>query len=700
MTIKFALHVKTASLVLGLVASPAMATVYSGTSALDFSTAGESMWGANGPDRVDTGTLFLGPQWNVSATQTVSQDYRYTIPLIERSTSQSNLNIILGSQGKIGFDFRAILDPGSVDANYSGSAQINVSDGGRQDGTRRFVIDSAAAAPSTAQLKTFSPQIDIESNFITDYKATLSASGRAITQPNKQVYTTIGCLQDSPLGCVIPKLGWKTTVSEETASIPSQTLTLFDVKDTFQLLKVTNQEITVAGFEIAAADTDGQLALNFDIGFDPLEYLAGREGVDVRIVEEGGDGRPRKSKNLDPTDIVSASFSMGDVTAYVPLLNTDSGGVDGATTIHTSGSTRLAKLDVDGDFIVTTQTGIPFGATLGVGPFEVSADLIDADLGNVFLADQNFGFDSYVEVTYGASKSVRFRALDDQGNPIGDWTEGQQFTVKLGTKVEIESVDGAAVDVTPTYRLRNTFTNQTRLLAGLEYDVAFLQASTSGPASEFIDYPAVAPAKRFTDFLLDPAPLATLFNDSFELDGFNTIQGETFTLAGATPPPDYVVELITGSPAELAQTVDNPGAGISFELAFDYWFVTGGGTLEVFLGDDLLTTLFGAPGQTGFVSFVDQFLVGALVTDPLLELVFRFDAANPGEVLRLDNIGFPGLANGDFADGSLDGWTARTSGGATIAVAAIPAPGGITLLAAALVAFATARLGRRRPRDA
>lgn len=525
-------------------AAPSMAApIYSGVSALSFATAGQSMWGPSGPPRLDTGVLTVGPSWDVTTTQRVSQDYRYTIPLIERSTSQADLDVTLGSSGRMGFDFRAILDPGSVDARYSGAAAITVSEAGSTATTRRFTVATGAAAPAAAQIQTRSPQIDIESNFFTRYRATVAASGEAITRPDKQEWGRTGCAIQTPLGCGLPTFGWITTQTEQTANIPDGTATFLNVNDSVQLLKITNQQISVVGLDVATAGQNNQLALNFDIGFDPVEWLAGQPGLDVRVRDDSDPSRPRKSKNLDPSDIVGVSFSMGDVTAYVPLLNTDSGDVDPAAgPIMTAGDTRLAKFDVDGDFFMTTLFGIPFGATVSLGPFSASADLVDADLGTVFLSDQAFSFDPSVEVTLTTDRPARFRLVDASGNPIGPWMEGTSITVPLGALVEIESDGSGELRVTPTYRLRNTFTNRTRLLAGLEYDVAFLQASIDGPASAFIDYPGVAPAKRFTDFLLDPTPLATLFDQAYELGGFNDVLGETIALAARNDLPSTVPE--------------------------------------------------------------------------------------------------------------------------------------------------------------
>ena len=155
----------------------------------------------------------------------------------------------------------------------SATARISVSRDMRRN---RWLAAQMPASPAgitaAAQIQTRSPQIDIESNFFTRYRATVAASGEAITRPDKQEWGRTGCAIQTPIGCGLPTFGWITTQTEQTANIPDGTATFLNVNDSVQLLKITNQQISVVGLDVATAGQNNQLALNFDIGFDPQTH--------------------------------------------------------------------------------------------------------------------------------------------------------------------------------------------------------------------------------------------------------------------------------------------------------------------------------------------------------------------------------------------------------------------------------------------
>jgi hypothetical protein len=121
-----------------------------------------------------------------------------------------------------------------------------------------------------------------------------------------------------------------------------------------------------------------------------------------------------------------------------------------------------------------------------------------------------------------------------------------------------------------------------------------------------------------------------------------------------------VLELTTGSPAGVSQSVDSPNG--AFKVEFDYRFTTTSGFLDVFLNDIYIGVRLEAP------SIVESEFLHAVfeIEDPFLfnlsgvPLLFQLDGLT-GSNLLIDNISFPGLLNGDFEQG-LELWTEEGQG--------------------------------------
>jgi hypothetical protein len=97
-----------------------------------------------------------------------------------------------------------------------------------------------------------------------------------------------------------------------------------------------------------------------------------------------------------------------------------------------------------------------------------------------------------------------------------------------------------------------------------------------------------------------------------------------------------VARLTTSSPAQIEQILQTPADRCSIE--YEYLFADDSGTLSVFLGDELLTTLTAPGGQSDFLSdelvITDESLLGQS-----LPLTFIFDSPLAGDIIYLDNIG-------------------------------------------------------------
>lgn len=114
-----------------------------------------------------------------------------------------------------------------------------------------------------------------------------------------------------------------------------------------------------------------------------------------------------------------------------------------------------------------------------------------------------------------------------------------------------------------------------------------------------------------------------------------------------------------GSPTSISQDVDTDTTPV--ELIFNYRFDTPTGALTVSLDGTVLGTIVAPdPVTSGFGTariLVDGALLG--LTD--LELKFEIDGPDPS-IVKIDNILFPGLLDGNFATGDLSSWTVLANG--------------------------------------
>lgn len=438
---------------------------------------------------------------------------------------------------------------------------------------------------------------------------------------------------------------------------------------------------------IPTIDVNGEAKI---IGFNPSAGVSSafqfESGSDD---DEGqGDGEPRREK-------VNLTLA-GEVEVKLPSIETQ-GGLSGDTLVS-SGEDDFLTASLDIDELIRTAAGVPFplGAEgIAILGGSLGYDVLDVSAGGILATTQDFAYTPEVMVS-----------LD-----VGD---GNPLIFRAGDSIQVTvPEDVAAFELKPTYFMASNagnFNNST----GLRIDPF---GAVSALNLDFgIDLPGFVNALGVADPNLSVGPLfeagfridgpgVPVFDQSWALGGFNQVAtaglGFSFDLSGG----DFAAELVTGSPVALAQRVANPGQ--TFALAFDYFFESGLGTLDVMIDDVLLTTLI-AGTTTGFSRFEGSFdLADLLGVDALssflslasVDLTFLFDGPT-GSVLLLDEVVFDGLVNADFGSGDLRGWTARLPQGAgTIGttarlVAQAPEPASLLLLGAGLLTMA---LGRRRP---
>lgn len=148
----------------------------------------------------------------------------------------------------------------------------------------------------------------------------------------------------------------------------------------------------------------------------------------------------------------------------------------------------------------------------------------------------------------------------------------------------------------------------------------------------------------------------TIFNgENFTRAQFNLLVRDDVTVAS----------LVAASPASISQTVDTPDS--PFAVSFIYRFETTTGTLTVSLDGTMLATI-NAPAdlETEFQSFSINVTNPALLGLTGAPLTFEINSDIPGSTVLLDNIQFPGLANGNFAGGDLSNWVTLGNAGVLV----------------------------------
>ncbi len=183
-------------------------------------------------------------------------------------------------------------------------------------------------------------------------------------------------------------------------------------------------------------------------------------------------------------------------------------------------------------------------------------------------------------------------------------------------------------------RLQHAFVYQN----GTMYDLSDLTINYTGHIEEALDINERG--QILTDIgVLNPVHVANGRFDSGHLGNWSdTSAGGTATvITDPTNAANSLVQLTTGSPAAITQTIDTPNQ--PFDIVFDYEFLTTAGQITVTLdGDDLFTidasaTVIGQREQ--FVGEVtDQAYFGLLDMD----LTITLDGAVAGAQAYIDNV--------------------------------------------------------------
>ncbi len=607
------------------------------TAPVAFQTQGQSMWGPSGPGVIDTGAHFAGIDWNGSSHPTLGGGSLF-------------FGLDLASSGKVGIDFRAILDPGSVDASFGGLANLEVV---RGEGDL-FTINSQLVGNPTGQLNTRSPNVDIESNFIFEVAASLGIRGEVGTpditisvpvivgwQPNS--ITVFGATIHLP---PTPIFGTKLVTIPGIDIVPpfNQTLLSFNVAETLSLLKLTNDpanpEFSILGIDLVDVVPGGNLAATFEIAFDPLAPPF----FDVDVIDESNP-KEKKQHSTNPFD-VGVEFSMGDITLEAATLFLQDSTISAGGVLQASGAANLARIDLDADFLGSILLGLPpvFGASAGISiaGFDLvnfSYDIIDVDIGPQFSVSQAFQFDPELWVSMSFDKAVTINGVT---------TMQHSMPVRTALDVLFDDADaGGTLDIQTSYFLKNQFHNTTNLQVAPFVDAVALAASFDTFLGTVFD----GALFDFDPIVGPPATIASIFNQTYQLGGFNTVPGATLNLVFNQPPvvnPEDLILSATsvaeGCPVTLTGSFADVNPGQTHQVSISW----GDGTEATVINLDAGVLSFGPVDHAYADDRAAPYDITVTVTDgPGLS----DSAAVAVTVLNVDPV-LTGLANSAAAIGA------------------------------------------------
>lgn len=382
------------------------------------------------------------------------------------------------------------------------------------------------------------------------------------------------------------------------------------------------------------------------------------------FVDNFDDGSPPPNSPGAFSYLVTGGFS-GETNGF--LLSNPAQGAPSTTPTGRPARIQAARL------LTPTDPGLP--STLGT--------------------DDTFTVSALYDLVNPGAASERYRVtLTDRVGPQG---AGDQTNNVLHFGVERAADGQYAGQTVLRFRHADFKLDDVQLLAEAPVDFAGapdqirLSLSKANAASGLVtaSYQYLKAGSVIGDsvFATTPAAYALFDGEVFTRGEFSSL---LIPDAGA---PNIVAQLTTGSPVSLSQVVDTPAS--PFNLEFDYQFKTLTGQLQVLLNGAIVGTL-DAPALLGVDFETASFLIdGPLLSLSDVALEFRFGGPT-GSTVLLDNILFPGLANGDFQSGNLSGFQVSGPGTAqALTIASVSSPGVLALLVPGLVGC-WAQVGTRR----
>ncbi|GGC42546.1 hypothetical protein GCM10011371_32410 [Novosphingobium marinum] len=377
---------------------------------LNFEREGESIWGSNGPSR-------LQESFNLVDTLDLGFKIKESIPGIKAEIAV-DAGFTFGLRGAV------TLDPGTFDSQTPVDVSLDIPDD---------IV--------------FGQEFSLGGSYV--------LTGGKLESTSPTVKASIGLVAGLELGgsaeIFLKAFGKQTKVLDKSFS-------LIDSRDYLELASMDGLSISFLPQVINALSSSlgsevGSVLESLNtIDFDTVQFDLVQYGV-----PSAGFGVTYTIGNLYPTNIGEhpegfPRFSLGDVTFGIPVVEA-SGGLRDGTRYVADGEDDLLDLDLDIDGLLQRPGEIEFNlskkATLKV-------ELFDIDFGP--------DFDVYQNVTYKPDLSVR---LDFDREIDIDGTLANSVTVNVDELDSLSFKLDDYVAVTPTFLLGGSLTVDT----GIDFDV-------------------------------------------------------------------------------------------------------------------------------------------------------------------------------------------------------------------------------------
>jgi hypothetical protein len=516
---------------------------------LSFESAGQSMWGTGEAFRKED-SVFLGEEWTSrlatiggiagSANAVVIPALgAVTVPVFEprvfvptptwtnplkgyftgcncwkdvtikpatnavTADTRTGAELKVRSSGKVGLEFGYAIDSGSIDTKALFRATAEVPDLVQQH--EYFSLNPKSSFDS-GMLTTQSPKIEAYFSAIMKLSGSMDARACALT---------LGCVNSGSVA--LPTVN----VDQRILSIDPNSLKLLDgvMPDgkAFAEVPIANQSLKLEG---------GATIVPPVVGFK----LTGPGGLTL-------------ASSLPPTPAVSVDIA--EVTVQVPNIATST--ASSGLPMKSSGRDDLlsAQLDIDGAATLLSSGSLPPAGInvdlIDAGSFKLSAsvDIIDVDAGPVLGVTQDFDFTAALMTDIVFDKPVQIANLDGlHDHWTGLWSELPTFAI------------GQTTTFTPKFWLDAVLLHELGLDLGLVGTLDLLKLGATGSVGgvELLNFNTLSLNNLLgigNSLFETPRLRFSVYDDTFDLQGFNVVDGMSFTVV-AVPEPTTVAMMLLG----------------------------------------------------------------------------------------------------------------------------------------------------------
>ncbi len=289
-------------------------------------------------------------------------------------------------------------------------------------------------------------------------------------------------------------------------------------------------------FDVYAAGTVEGCLIGLGCTTDTGVLFDVNETIELASINRGGSGAVMLL-GVD-TGLLPFETSIGpvDITASLPNLETNA--TAPSTSLNSSGNDPdILTLGVDVPALVADGifpgASCLLGCSVGMGPLTFGYTVLGTSLGPDFGIGQSFAFTSTPMTTFLFSTPVSPLVNGVAMDPVSS------FDVALGSNLDFLFPTVAALDITPTYWLRNQLTVNTDFLTRGTFSMEVLSLQL-GPLGNL--------GPLFQDSW-STAPLPINIDERVFAMNFNTAEGSTFSVTDRTvsvPEPSTSLLLLTG----------------------------------------------------------------------------------------------------------------------------------------------------------